>query len=137
MKLKFNGFLTLLLVLVTQITFAQDRTVTGVVTDESGLPIPGVNVLVKGTSNGVQTDFHGKFKIAASQGQTLVFSFLGMKTQEVAASSTNLKVKLKDDSVLLEGVVVTAVGIKREKASIGSATTTIKSSFSNKFSGRP
>lgn len=134
MKLKFNGFLTLLLVLLTQITFAQDRTVTGVVTDESGLPIPGVNVLVKGTSNGIQTDFDGKFKIAASQGQTLVFSFLGMKTQEVAASSTNLKVKMKDDSVLLEGVVVTAVGIKREKASIGSATTTIKSEQLNQAS---
>ena len=127
MKLKFNGFLTLLLVLLTQITFAQDRTVTGVVTDESGLPIPGVNVLVKGTSNGIQTDFDGKFKIAASQGQTLVFSFLGMKTQEVAASSTNLKVKMKDDSVQLEGVVVTAQGIKREKKSLGYAVSEVKS----------
>jgi TonB-linked SusC/RagA family outer membrane protein len=125
MKLKFNGFLTLLLVLLTQISFAQDRTVTGVVTDESGLPIPGVNVLVKGTSNGIQTDFDGKFKIAASQGQTLVFSFLGMKTQEVAASSTNLKVKMKDDSVQLEGVVVTALGIKRQKRELGYATATV------------
>ena len=76
MKLKFNGFLTLLLVLLTQITFAQDRTVAGVVTDESGLPIPGVNVLVKGTSNGVQTDFDGKFKIAASLRITSPISFI-------------------------------------------------------------
>ena len=68
MKLKFNGFLVLLLVLITQISFAQDRDVTGVVTDGSGFPIPGVNVLVKGTSNGTQTDIDGKFKIAASQG---------------------------------------------------------------------
>ena len=125
MKLKFNGFLTLLLVLLTQITFAQDRTVAGVVTDESGLPIPGVNVLVKGTSSGTQTDFDGKFKIAASQGQTLVFSFLGMKAQEVAASSTNLTVKMKDDSVQLEGVVVTAFGIKKQKRELGYATSTV------------
>ena len=62
MKLKFNGFLTLLLVLMAQITFAQDIAVTGTVTDQAGLPIPGVNVLVKGTTNGTQTDFDGKFK---------------------------------------------------------------------------
>lgn len=127
MKLKFNGFLTLLLVLLAQITFAQDRTITGVVTDGSGLPIPGVNVLVKGTQNGTQTDFDGKFKIDASQGQKLVFSFLGMKTQEVAASSTSLNVKMQDDSVQLEGVVVTAQGFKKEQKSLGYAITTLKS----------
>lgn len=126
MKLKFNGFLTLLLVLLTQIAFAQDRTVSGVVTDGSGLPIPGVNVLVKGTQAGTQTDFDGKFKIAASQGQKLVFSFLGMKTQEVAASSTALNVKMQDDSVQLEGVVVTAFGIKRNPKDLGYSVSSIK-----------
>ena len=126
MKLKFNGFLTLLLVLLTQITFAQDRTVSGVVTDGSGLPIPGVNVLVKGTQTGTQTDFDGKFKITASQGQKLVFSFLGMKTQEASASSTTLNVKLQDDSVQLEGVVVTAFGIKRNPKDLGYSVSSIK-----------
>ena len=82
MKLKFNGFLALLLVLITQITFAQDMTVNGVVQDQTGLPLPGVNVLVKGTTNGVQTDFDGKFQLKAAPGQGLVFSFLGMKTTE-------------------------------------------------------
>lgn len=125
MKLKFNGFLTLLLVLITQITFAQDIAVTGTVTDQSGLPIPGVNVLVKGTSNGTQTDFDGKFKLSAKEGQKLVFSFLGMKTQEVSASSS-MKVKMTDGSVELEGVVVTALGIKREKKSLGYATQELK-----------
>lgn len=128
MKLKFNGFLTLLIVLLTQITFAQDRTVTGIVTDESGLPIPGVNILVKGTQNGTQTDFDGKFKIAASPGQTLVFSFLGMKKQEVAASSTTLNVKMKSDAVELEGVVVTAFGIKRNPKDLGYTVSSIKAS---------
>ena len=117
----------LLLALITQITFAQDRTVSGIVSDESGMPIPGVNVLVKGTKSGTQSDFDGKFKIAASQGQILVFSFLGMKTQEVAATSTTLKVKLKDDSVQLEGVVVTALGIKRDKKSLGYGVSNVSS----------
>ena len=127
MKLKFIGFLTLLLLLLTQITYAQDRTVGGVVTDGSGLPIPGVNVLVKGTQTGTQTDFDGKFKIAASQGQKLVFSFLGMKSQEVAASSTTLNVKMQDDSVQLEGVVVTSLGIKRAKRGLTYQTQQVNS----------
>ncbi|MBC7606839.1 MAG: carboxypeptidase-like regulatory domain-containing protein, partial [Burkholderiales bacterium] len=118
MKLKFNGFLALFVVLITQIAFAQDIAVTGTVTDQSGLPIPGVNVLAKGTSIGTQTDFDGKFKISAAQGQILVFSFLGMKTMQMPAS-TSMKVKMSDDSVELEGVVVTALGITRDKKSLG------------------
>ncbi len=124
MKLKFNGFLALLLVLITQITFAQDMKVSGVVQDQAGLPIPGVNVLVKGTSNGVQTDFDGKFQLTAAQGDILVFSFLGMKTVERPASA-NMTVKMTDDSVQLEGVVVTALGIKREKKALGYAATSV------------
>lgn len=124
MKLKFNGFLALLLVLITQITFAQDITVNGVVQDQAGLPIPGVNVLVKGTTNGIQTDFDGKFQLKAAPGQILVFSFLGMKTAERPASA-NMTVKMTDDSVQLEGVVVTALGIKRQKKELGYATTTV------------
>lgn len=126
MKLKFNGFLALLLVLITQITFAQDITVNGVVQDATGMPIPGANVLVKGTTNGVQTDFDGKFQIKAASGQILVFSYLGMKSLERPASA-NMTVKLADDSVQLEGVVVTAFGIKRQKRELGYATTTVSS----------
>ncbi len=125
MKLKFNGFLTLFLVLISQITFAQDITATGVVTDASGMPIPGVNVVVKGTSKGIQTDFDGNFKIEASQGQVLVFSFLGMATQEIPAA-TSMKVSLKDNSVELESVVVTAFGIKRNPKDLGYAVSSVK-----------
>ena len=60
MKLKLNGFLVLLLALVTQITFAQERTVSGTVSDNAGMPLPGVSVLVKGSKTGTQTDFDGK-----------------------------------------------------------------------------
>lgn len=128
MKTKLNGFLTLFIALLVQISFAQERIVTGVVTDNSGMPIPGVNVLVKGTKLGTQTDFDGKFSISASPTQTLVFNFVGMKSQEIVASSATINVKMKDDAVELEGVVVTALGIKREKKSLGYSTQEVKGS---------
>jgi TonB-linked SusC/RagA family outer membrane protein len=119
MKLKFNGFLVLLLVLVAQLTFAQERAVSGTVSDNTGMPLPGVSVLIKGTKSGTQTDFDGKFSIKASTSQVLVFSYIGMKTQEVAASSSVVDVKLAGDANELEAVVVTtALGIKREKKSL-------------------
>lgn len=118
----------LLLVLVAQLSFAQERAVSGTVSDNAGMPLPGVSVLVKGTKTGTQTDFDGKFSIKASSSQVLVFSYIGMKTQEVAASSSTVNVKMADAGAQeLEGVVVTAFGIKREKKSLGYATTTLKS----------
>jgi len=127
MKLKFNGFLVLLLVLIAQLTFAQERAVSGTVSDNTGMPLPGVSVLVKGTKTGTQTDFDGKFSIKASSNQILVISYIGMKTQEVAASSTSINVKLKDDSVELEGVVVTALGIKKDEKKLGYAVSKVTS----------
>jgi len=135
MKLKFNGFLVLLIVLVAQITFAQERVVSGVVSDNAGLPLPGVSVLVKGTKSGTQTDFDGKFAIKASPSQILIFSYVGMNTQDVKASSASLKVKMVSSAVELEGVVVTALGIKREKKSLGYSTQNVKSDEISK-SGR-
>ena len=61
MRTKYSGFLTLLLAFVVQLTFAQQKTVSGSVLDETNLPLPGVNVIVNGTTNGVQTDFDGNF----------------------------------------------------------------------------
>lgn len=147
MKLKFNGFLVLLVVLMAQLTFAQERAVSGTVSDNAGLPLPGVSVLVKGTKTGAQTDFDGKYSIKATSSQTLVFSYIGMKTQEVKASTTSINVKLKDDSVELgEVVVTTALGIKREKKSLGYATQEVKAAdltagagsgnFLNELSGK-
>ena len=109
----------LLLVLVAQLTFAQERAVSGTVSDNAGMPLPGVSVLVKGTKSGTQTDFDGKFSIKASTSQVLVFSYIGMKTQEIAASSSVVNVKLTGDAQELEGVVVTALGVTREKKSLG------------------
>jgi len=146
MKLKFNGFLVLLLVLVAQLTFAQERAVSGTVSDNTGMPLPGVSVLVKGSKTGTQTDFDGKYSIKASSNQVLVFSYIGMKTQEVAASSSVVNVKLSGDAQELEAVVVTtALGIKREKKSLGyssqkldekTVNSTPTNNFLNNLSGK-
>jgi hypothetical protein len=119
MKLKLTNYLALLLVLIAQISFAQQRSVNGTVTDNSGLPLPGVSIFLKGTSEGAQTDIDGKFSIMAAPTQVLIFSYIGMKQQEVVAGSTTLNIKMADDAVELEGVVITALGIKREKKSLG------------------
>ncbi|MCC9061814.1 SusC/RagA family TonB-linked outer membrane protein [Flavobacterium piscisymbiosum] len=126
MKLKFNGFLVLLLVLIAQLTFAQERAVSGTVSDNTGMPLPGVSVLVKGTKTATQTDFDGKYSIKAAPNQVLIFSYIGMQSQELAASSSNVNAKLKNDSVELESVVVTALGIKKEKKALGYATQEVK-----------
>src|SRR5690606_8005425 len=84
MRTKISLILTLFLTLtVHYLSYAQEKTVSGTVNDASGLPLPGANVLVKGTTTGTQTDFDGNFTLTASQGQTLVISYIGMKTQEV------------------------------------------------------
>lgn len=119
MKTKLNVLLTLLCALIVQISFAQERAVSGTVNDVTGLPIPGVNVLIKGTTTGTQTDIDGKFTIQATPAQVLVFTFVGMQTQEASASNASISITLKDAAMELEGVVVTALGISRDKKSLG------------------
>jgi TonB-linked SusC/RagA family outer membrane protein len=126
MNSKLTNYLALLLVLIAQIGFAQQRSVNGTVTDKSGLPLPGVSILLKGTSEGAQTDIDGKFSIMASPTQVLIFSYIGMKPQEVVATLTTLNVKLADNAVELDGVIITALGIKREKKSLGYSSQEVK-----------
>ena len=95
MKLKFNGLLVLLTVLFAQLTFAQERAVSGTVTDNAGMPLPGVSVLLKGSTTGTQTDFDQKFSIKASPSSVLIFSYIGMKNQEALAKSANLIIKVQ------------------------------------------
>ena len=120
MKTKFNGFLTLLLAFMVQITFAQEKTVSGTVTEESGA-LPGVSVLVKGTTSGQETDFDGKYTIKAKAGDVLVFRYLGYKTIERTIGSANtINVKLEQDSNVLDEVVVTAYGTQTKQSIVGS-----------------
>ncbi len=109
--------------LAVQITFAQERTITGTVVDEDGLPLPGVTVLIKGTNTGTQTDFDGNYSIGADQGDILVYSFVGMETAEYTVENVDtIDVTLTTDSAQLDEVVVTALGISREKKSLGYAS---------------
>ena len=126
MKTKFSGILTLLLAFVVQFTFAQEKTITGAVSDDSG-PLPGVSIIIKGTVTGTETDFDGKYSMQASVGDVLRFSFVGMKTKEVTVGAANtINVVLEADNVL-EEVVVTAQGIKREKKALGYAVSSVSS----------
>lgn len=90
--------------------------ITGTVTDIAGIPIPGANVTEKGTKNSTQTDFNGKFVIeVANNNAILEFSYIGMVSQEKPASSVIVNVQLKENTTQLDNIVVTALGIKREK----------------------
>lgn len=127
MRTKFNGILTLLLAFVVHVSFAQDKTVTGAVTDQDGLPLPGVNILVEGTTTGTQTDFDGNYSIEGSEGQTLLFSYIGQKAVRQAIGTGNtVNVQMEEDAQALEEVVVTAFGIKKEKRSVGYAVQEVK-----------
>ena len=122
MKKTLRGLLTLFMVLAVQILFAQERTITGTVIDEEGLPLPGVNVIEKGTSNGVQTDFDGNYSIKVEEGDVIVFSYVGFSAQEreITASTSSLDVTLQVSADALDEVLVVAYGAQREKAIVGS-----------------
>ncbi len=97
--------------------------ITGVVTDAQGQSLPGANVLEKGSSNGTQTDFDGNFSLEVDSDAVLVISYIGFKTQEIPVNNqTSVTVTLTEDSAKLDEVVVTAMGISREKKSLGYAT---------------
>ncbi|PQJ74976.1 SusC/RagA family TonB-linked outer membrane protein [Polaribacter gangjinensis] len=126
MKTKLKGILTLLLALVVQVSFAQEKTVSGTVSDSSG-NLPGVSVLIKGTKTGTETDFNGKYTIKAKVGDILSFSYVGYKTSDkkVGASNT-IDVVLVEDAGLLDEIVITSLGIKRDKKALGFSQQSVK-----------
>ena len=128
MRTNLNGILTLLLAFVVHLAFAQDKTISGTVTDQDGLPLPGVNIVVQGTTSGTQTDFDGNYLIQASEGQILMFSYIGQRdvNRPVGAGNT-INVQMEEDAQALEEVVVTALGIRREKQALGYAVSEVDS----------
>ncbi|WP_103070081.1 carboxypeptidase-like regulatory domain-containing protein [Aquimarina sediminis] len=102
------------------LSFGQGTQITGTVTGASdGVPLPGVNIIVKGTTNGVQTDFDGNYSITAAAGDVIQFSYLGMLSQEVTVGADSvINVQLQEDAEQLEDVVVTALGIKKSRKSL-------------------
>ncbi|APG61153.1 SusC/RagA family TonB-linked outer membrane protein [Christiangramia salexigens] len=135
MKRKLQCVFTFLFVFIVQMTFAQEQTIRGTVTDEAGLPLPGVNIVIKGTSTGVQTDFDGNYAIEATQGDVLVYSFIGLKTSEYTVGDNDtINVVMTADSAQLDEVIVTAQGIKREQKALGYAVSTVDSEQINQKS---
>ena len=112
---------------VTVQALAQQKVISGTVTDDDALPLPGVSVKIKGTTTGTQTGANGAYTIRANQGQTLVFSFLGTVTQEKIVGAANvIDVTLKADSRSLDEVVVTALGATVQKRSLGTSQQQVK-----------
>lgn len=107
MKIYFYFLVSLFLAIQLN---AQEKIITGIITDESG-PLPGVNILIKGTTTGTTSNFDGEYAIEASVGDMLVFNFVGMKTSEVTVGSENIiNVLMEADSNCLEEVVVVGYG---------------------------
>ncbi|GGX23280.1 SusC/RagA family TonB-linked outer membrane protein [Aquimarina muelleri] len=146
MKLLTKNLIILLAVLVTQLSFAQESTITGKVTDHEGMPLPGVNIIVKGSNNGTQTDFDGIYSIQATQGSTLLFTYLGFGDKEIIiGSQKTINIQLEVTTSQLDEIVVTALGISRDKKSLGYSTqevsgedlNTVKTAnFVNSLSGK-
>lgn len=114
--------------LLASVLLAQNRTISGRVTaEEDGTGLPGVNVVVKGTTNGTVTDANGNYALSVpSSGGTLVFSFIGLQTVELNIDDRSvIDVALSADVLQLTEVVVTAVGIEREKKALGYAVTNL------------
>lgn len=117
--------LTLTAFLSLSISLIAQQTVTGNVSDNNGLPLPGATVVIKGTSTGTTTDFDGNFSIETNSGEVLIVSYIGYITQELTVSdSATINVVLESDQ-LLDEVVITALGISREKKSLGYAVTEV------------
>ncbi|MDI5948837.1 SusC/RagA family TonB-linked outer membrane protein [Flavobacterium yafengii] len=131
-----KGLMVFLTMLCTSLTYSQD--VSGTVSDASG-PLPGASILVKGTTNGAQTDFDGKFTIKnVGSNAVLVFSYIGLKTQELnVAGKSTVNVVLKEDSAELKEVVVIGYGSVRKKDATGAVDQIGAKDFDNVSSPSP
>ena len=121
MKTKFSVILTLLLAFVVQISFAQEKKVSGTVSDDNGLPLPGSTIIIKGTKSGVSTDFDGKYSINASVGDVLTFNYVGYADQNKTVGSSNvINVTMLADTSL-EEVIVIGYGSTTKEQFVGAA----------------
>lgn len=122
MKQKLKGLMMLFFILILQSSIAQEKKITGVVSDANG-PIPGVNVMVKGTKTGVQSDFDGKYVINAKTGDILTFSYMGFKDVNLTVGSGSvLNAKMQEDGKELDEVVVVAFGTQKKQEITGAVS---------------
>lgn len=126
MRSKFKWTLTLFLALLVQLSFAQEKTLTGVVT-ESGMPLPGATVVVKGTQHGTQTDLDGRYSLKVKQGDVLVISFIGLNDVVYTVGAANAyNVTMVTDEQMLEEVVILGYGQVRRKSEVTGNVVAVK-----------
>ncbi|MTI39031.1 SusC/RagA family TonB-linked outer membrane protein [Fulvivirga lutimaris] len=127
MKKIYSLFWVLLFLLgTTQVMQAQELNVTGKVTDNTtGDPVAGVNVVIKGTSQGTITDIDGNYSISVNSGATLLFSFIGFLTEEVVVSSATLNVAMSEDVTSLEEVVISGLASTVKRSNLANAVGTV------------
>lgn len=111
---------------------AQQMDIKGVVSDQSGEPLPGVSISVKGTTSGTITDMNGHFTIQAKKGNILVFSYIGYQKLEQKVLENSMKITLSENAVEVDEVVVTALGIRKEKKALAYSVTEVKSDELNR-----
>jgi Ca-activated chloride channel family protein len=112
--------------LICFVAAAQEKTITGIVSDETNAPIPGVSIIIKKSKKGTQTDFQGKYSIQAEVGDAIIFSFIGMNSETVVVKKSNIiNVQLKENSSQLQEVVVTSYGTAKAKRKMTTASVTM------------
>ncbi|TXG36105.1 SusC/RagA family TonB-linked outer membrane protein [Seonamhaeicola maritimus] len=122
--MKLNYILVMALLSFCLSGWAQQKSVTGTVTDEQGVPLAGTNILEAGTSNGVQADFDGNYSISVGENATLIFSYVGMLTQNISVSGkSEINVTLIEDAAQLDEVVVVGYGSQKKVNLTGSVET--------------
>jgi len=114
----------------------QQREISGLITDDSGEPLPGVTVLVEGTKIGAQSNFDGRYAVKGSKGAVLVFTYVGMITKKVIVGDSNvINVKLEEDTNELEEVIVIGYGVKTKATLTGAVTSVDSKNFESKPAG--
>ncbi len=132
--MRFKNYLILMFLCFSAATFAQ---VKGTVTDAgTGMTLPGVNILVKGSTVNASTDMDGNFTINAKQGDVLVFSYIGYASQEMAATSGTMTIKLKEDAQLLQEVVVVGYGAQKKQDITGAVAVVDGKKFENRVNNQ-
>lgn len=119
MKHNLRIYLTCLFAFLVQLGFSQEKTISGTVTDDQGMPLPGANIIVQQTSSGTQSDFDGNFTVTANVGQTLVFSYVGFQNQSipVGMNTSNVSVQMVADAATLAEVVITGYSRRNQTVS--------------------
>ncbi|NHN27108.1 TonB-dependent receptor [Flavobacterium jejuense] len=130
MKFNFKWILTLIIAFLLQFSFAQEKTITGVVSDAIG-PLSGANVTVKGTKKGTTTNFDGGYSINANQGDVLIFSYVSFKNKEVIVTGSIVNVTLEEDVAELETIVVIGYGTQKKSDVTGSVSQVKGSAIQN------